>query len=69
MVNELSQYDMGIAFKLYNFVQVTFYHQCEQLYNSFIYLNQYVGNDILSVATLALARDQGKGVARLRAYK
>jgi hypothetical protein len=49
MVNGLSQYDMGIAFKLYNFVQVTFYHQYEQLYNTFIYLNQYVGHEILNM--------------------
>ncbi len=27
------------------------------------------GCKVLPVATLALARDQGKGVARLRAYK
>jgi hypothetical protein len=34
--------DASIAFKLHNFVQVTFYHQCEELCNTFIYLNQYV---------------------------
>jgi hypothetical protein len=28
MVNGLSQYDMNIAFKLHNIVQMTFYHQC-----------------------------------------
>ncbi len=49
MVNGLSQYDTSIAFKLHNFVQVTFYHQCDQLYNTFIYLNQYVQHDILNM--------------------
>jgi hypothetical protein len=39
MVNGLSKYDMGIAFKLHHFVQVTFYHQYDQLCNTFIYLN------------------------------
>jgi len=29
MVNGLSQYDTNIAFKLHNFVQVTFYHECD----------------------------------------
>ncbi len=48
MVNGLSQYDMGIAFKFHSFVQVTFYHQCDQLCNIFIYLNQYVWHDILN---------------------
>jgi hypothetical protein len=27
----------------------TFYHQCDQVCNTFIYLNQYVGHDILSM--------------------
>jgi hypothetical protein len=27
-----------ITFELYNFVQMTFYHQCEELCNIFIYL-------------------------------
>ncbi len=27
----------------------TFYHQCEELCNTFIYLNQYVGHVILSM--------------------
>jgi hypothetical protein len=49
MVNGLSQYDTGIAFKLHNFVQVTFYHQCDQFCNTFIYLNQYVQHDILNM--------------------
>ncbi len=50
MVNELSQYNVGIAFKLFNFVQLNpFYHQCDQLCNTFIYLNQYAGHDILSM--------------------
>jgi hypothetical protein len=30
MVDGLSQYDTGIAFKLHKFVQMTFYHQCDQ---------------------------------------
>ncbi len=49
MVNGLSQYDTNIAFKLHNFVQLTFYHQCDQLCNTFIYLNQYVQHDILNM--------------------
>jgi hypothetical protein len=49
MVNWLSQYDMGIAFNLHNFVQVIFYHQCDQLCNNSIYLNQYVRHDILNM--------------------
>jgi hypothetical protein len=49
MVNGLSQYDMSIALKLYNFVQMTFYHQCDQFCNTFIYLNQYVQHDILNM--------------------
>jgi hypothetical protein len=47
-VNGLSQYNTSIAFKLHNFVQVT-YHQCDQFCNTFIYLNQYVGHDILNM--------------------
>jgi hypothetical protein len=50
MVNELSQHDVGITFKLLNFVQLNpFYHQCDQLFNTFTYLNQYVGHDILNM--------------------
>jgi hypothetical protein len=49
MVNGLSQYDTNIVFKLNNFVQMTFYHQCDQLCNTFIYLNQYVRHDILNM--------------------
>jgi hypothetical protein len=49
MVNGLSQYNMGISFKLHNFVQMTFYHQCDQLCNTSIYLNQYVWHDILKM--------------------
>jgi hypothetical protein len=49
MVNGLSQYDTSIAFKLYNFVQMTFYHQCDQLCNTFIYFDQYVWHDILNM--------------------
>jgi hypothetical protein len=49
MVNELSQYDVGITFKLLNFAKLNpLYHQCDQFCNVFIYLNQYVGHDILS---------------------
>jgi hypothetical protein len=43
---QISHDDAGIAFKLDNFGQVTFYHQCEELCNIFIYLNQYVGHVI-----------------------
>jgi hypothetical protein len=46
---QISHDDVGITFKLYNFVQVTFYHQCENLYNTFIYFNQYVGHVILNM--------------------
>jgi hypothetical protein len=50
MVNDLSQYNAGIAFTLLNFVHLNpFYHQCDQLCNTFIYLNQYVRHDILSM--------------------
>ncbi len=49
MVNGLSQYDTSIAFKLHKFVQVTFYHQCDQLCNTFINRNQYVKHDILNM--------------------
>jgi hypothetical protein len=49
MVNGLSQYDTNIVFKLNNFVQMTFYHQCDQLCNTFIYLNQYIRHDILNM--------------------
>jgi hypothetical protein len=49
MVNGLSQYDTNIAFKFHNFVQMTLYHQCDQFCNTFIYLNQYVGHDILNM--------------------
>ncbi len=49
MVNGLSQYDIAIAFKIHNFIQLTFYHQCDQLCNTFIYLNQYVQHDILNM--------------------
>ncbi len=49
MVNGLSQYDMGVAFKLYNFVQMAFYHRCDQLCNTFVYLNQYIRHDILNM--------------------
>jgi hypothetical protein len=45
---QISYDDVGIAFKLYNFVQMTFYHQCEELCNIFIYLNQYVKHVILT---------------------
>jgi hypothetical protein len=38
-----------------------FYFSCNLMW--------YILCDTLPVATLALARDQGKGVARLRAYK
>jgi hypothetical protein len=34
-----------------------------------LYFPQFGITNILTVATLALARDQGKGVAKLRAYK
>jgi hypothetical protein len=30
---KISQHDACIAFKLHNFVQLTFYHQCEELCN------------------------------------
>jgi hypothetical protein len=43
------QNNTGIAFKLNDFVEVTLYHQCDQLCNTFIYLNQYVGHDILNM--------------------
>jgi hypothetical protein len=56
MVNGLSQYDMGIAFKLHNFVQVTLYHQCDQLCNTLIYLNQYVRHDILNMKLFYLKK-------------
>jgi hypothetical protein len=46
---QISHDDASITFKFHNFVQVTFYHQCEELYNTFIYLNQYVGHVILSM--------------------
>jgi hypothetical protein len=49
MINGLSQYDTSIAFKFHNFVQMTFYHQCDKLCNTFIYLNQYVQHDILNM--------------------
>ncbi len=49
MVNANIPYDACIAFKLHNFVEVTFYHQCEELCNIFIYLNQYVGHIILNM--------------------
>jgi hypothetical protein len=49
MVNGLSQYNTSITFKLHNFVQMTFYHQCGQFCNTFIYLNQYVWHDILNM--------------------
>jgi len=49
MVYGLSQYDTDIAFKLHNFVQMTFYHQCDQFCNTFNYLNQYVQHDILNM--------------------
>jgi len=50
MVNELSQYNVGITFTLLNFVHLNpFYHQCDQLRNTFIYLNQYVRHDILNM--------------------
>jgi hypothetical protein len=45
---QISHDDANIAFKLHNFVQVT-YHQCEKLCNIFIYLNQYVGHIILNM--------------------
>jgi len=54
VVNGLSQYDTSIAFKFHNFVQVTFYHQCDQLCNTFIYWNQYVRHDILNMEQLFL---------------
>jgi len=44
---QISHDDTCIAFKLHNFVQVTFHHQCEEVCNTFIYLNQYVRHDIL----------------------
>jgi hypothetical protein len=34
-----------------------------------IHIKVHVLKTFISVATLALARDQGKGVARLQAYK
>jgi hypothetical protein len=46
---QISHDDEGIAFKLHNFVQVTFNHQCEKLCNIFIYLNQYVRHVILNM--------------------
>jgi hypothetical protein len=46
---QISHDDACIAFELHNFVRMTFYHQCEELCNTFIYLNQYVGHDILSM--------------------
>jgi hypothetical protein len=49
MGNGLSQYDTIITFKLHNFVQMTFYHQLDQLCNTFIYLNQYVWYAILNM--------------------
>jgi hypothetical protein len=45
---ELSHY-ASIAFIFHNFVQVTFYRECDQFYNTFIYLNQYVWHDILNM--------------------
>jgi hypothetical protein len=49
MGNGLSHYNIVIIFELYNFVQMTFYHQCDQLCDTFIYLNQYVWHDILNM--------------------
>ncbi len=49
MVDGLSQYDMGIAFKFHNFFPAIFYHQSNQLFNIVIYLNQYVKHDILNM--------------------
>jgi hypothetical protein len=43
---QISHDDASIAFKFHNFVQVTFYHHCEKVYNTFIYLNQYVAHVI-----------------------
>jgi hypothetical protein len=40
MVNENIPRWWGISFKLHNFVQVTFYHQCEELYKYPHLLNQ-----------------------------
>jgi len=42
MFHRECKYHTNITFKFYNFIQVTFYHQCEQLCNTSIYLNQYV---------------------------
>jgi hypothetical protein len=49
MGNGLSQYNTIIVFRLHNFVQMTFYHQYDQLCNTFIYLNQYVQHNILNM--------------------
>jgi hypothetical protein len=46
---QISHDDAGIAFKFHNFVQMTFYYQCEKLCNTFIYLNQCVGHVILNM--------------------
>jgi hypothetical protein len=46
---QISHDDVSIVFKLYNFVQMTFYHQCEKLYNTITYLNEYVRYVILSM--------------------
>jgi hypothetical protein len=46
---QITHDDVSIAFELHNFVRVTFYCQCEELFNTFIYLNEYVGHDILSM--------------------
>jgi len=42
MLNGLLQYDTCIAFKLHNFFQVTFYHQCDQLCNTPPIFKKYV---------------------------
>ncbi len=46
---QISHDDVGIAFEFHSFVKVTFYHQCEELCNTFIYFNKYVGHVILSM--------------------
>jgi hypothetical protein len=46
---QISHDDASIAFKLHNFVQMTLYNQREEICNTFIYSNQYVGHVILNM--------------------